>query len=378
MATPPRSMPEQPGTFMPRAYVHLRNGLDVDAYRLRHREGREPDETPYGFHHATEFGYEPIFSRDVRPSGLVDKLLNRMLGFDYLHAWRNRARMAGADIIWTMTERDAFAVAALMETGRIPPVPILGNSVWLFNEWKHLGRVKRALYRRLSRHITLLTVHSRASLPLAAEALPGKQIMVNPFGISAETYGSMLVEEREADGPIRIVAAGNDRTRDWDVLLAAFGGDDRFHLTIICDWFPQPDAGRYPNVAAPKRPRMDLFKSLYASAHYIAVPMHENLFSGITVAMEAALMGKPLVVSRTGGVPTYFDDGEVLFVPPGDPVALRTAVLSLSSGERQEMARRAKERFWRDDYSTRGMMRRYADLSSGILAAGYASPLGAE
>ena len=62
---------------------------------------------------------------------------------------------------------------------------------------------------------------------------------------------------------------------------------------------------------------MSDFIACYHWADIVAVPMRQNIYSGITVALEAAAMGTPVVSSRTGGVPTYFGEDEVFYSPAG-------------------------------------------------------------
>lgn len=100
----------------PTAFVLLSHGLDAVAYRQAFERGEVPDESPYGFHLAEEFGWRLIFSRD-RPDGPIRKVvrgsMRRLLGFDLLQAWTNRGRMRSADIIWTMTENEWLAARCL-------------------------------------------------------------------------------------------------------------------------------------------------------------------------------------------------------------------------------------------------------------------------
>lgn len=66
-----------------------------------------------------------------------------------------------------------------------------------------------------------------------------------------------------------------------------------------------------------------------------------------TVAMEAMMMGQPIIASRIGGLPDIVIDGETGFlVPPGDPQALREAVQCLLDDpvRRERMGTMAKQR----------------------------------
>jgi glycosyltransferase involved in cell wall biosynthesis len=56
-----------------------------------------------------------------------------------------------------------------------------------------------------------------------------------------------------------------------------------------------------------------------------------------TVAMEAMLMGKPVIATRMGGLSDIVVDGETgLLVPAGDPLALRDAIQSLLDDPEQQ------------------------------------------
>jgi len=65
------------------------------------------------------------------------------------------------------------------------------------------------------------------------------------------------------------------------------------------------------------------------------------------VAIEAMMMGKPVIASRIGGLPDIVVDGETgSLVPPGDPDALRTAIqcLLVDPARRERMGVMAKQR----------------------------------
>jgi glycosyltransferase involved in cell wall biosynthesis len=65
---------------------------------------------------------------------------------------------------------------------------------------------------------------------------------------------------------------------------------------------------------------------LYAAADVVALPSVWEARS--LTAQEALRAGVPLVATAVGGLPDLLGDGAVL-VPPGDPVALGTAVRRL-------------------------------------------------
>ncbi|MBB5746298.1 glycosyltransferase [Brevundimonas variabilis] len=351
-----------------RAYIHVFHGKDIDRYRKDFLAGLEPDESPYGFHLADNCAFSTEFSRDY-DGGLkiIQRALVRVFGFDVFHAFFNRDRVRSADVVWTMTEGEAFAVAALMALGIVPRRPILGNIVWLANNWKANSRFRRTVYTYLSRYISVMTVHSASCLPIVEAAFPRMRSQLFYFGVNTAVFpvSSPVIEKHE--GPIIIFAAGNDPTRDWETLLAAFGNDPRFRLVMICWWLSDDRASRYDNLTLIRSPAMADFLQCYREADVVAVPMVANMYSGITVALEAVALGKPVLATFTGGLPTYFGPDEILYVPEGDPEAMRKALCDTTPESRAAQAARAQERFVERDFSTEGMVAQYVAVTRQIL-----------
>jgi glycosyltransferase involved in cell wall biosynthesis len=252
-----------------------------------------------------------------------------------------------------------------MRMGVIPKRPIITNVVWLMSRWAKLTWPRRKVYQVLSREVSVLTVHSKECLPIVRRAFPRLRSELMFFGINTEYF--RLKSPRESDSSIlHIVSAGSDRTRDWDTLLAAFGNDARFRLSIACPWLSRRVVAKYPNVTLINSASASDLREIYEAADIIAIPMVTNIYSGITVALEAAAMGRPVLSSYTGGVPTYFDDDQIIYSQPGDPTALRQALLQKTAKQRQEIASRAQQRFLENDYSTCGMIDRYTRLTKEV------------
>jgi glycosyltransferase involved in cell wall biosynthesis len=352
-----------------RVFVHLPYGLDLNPYKIRYEQGLEPDASPYGFHHALSHGFNVDFSVS-KQRGKAGRFLRnaaqRTLGFDLLHAWSNRKAAGRAAVVWTMLETEALPIAMLMWLRQMPRRHLIGSTVWMINRWPTYVTTRRALLRKLTTYWSVMLVHSKPCLDRARNILPGIHSEIMLFGIAAQTF-TKRTSDVGPDGPIKIVAAGNDSTRDWQILLEAFGNDNRFHVVIICSWFDKSLTSRYSNLSTPKVTSFRTLIDIYKDATYIAIPMVENIFSGITVALEAAATGVPLLSSRTGGVPTYLDESEALFVPVGDPTTMRDAVLRQTSLERTNMADRASLRFHQSGYTTEAMMDRYAAITSRLV-----------
>ena len=73
-------------------------------------------------------------------------------------------------------------------------------------------------------------------------------------------------------------------------------------------------------------PRGDV-PALLAAADVVVVP---STWEGQPLIVQEALRaGRPLVATRTGGIPALTGEDGALLVPPGDPVALAAAVSRL-------------------------------------------------
>ena len=357
------------------AFVHLGYGFGAARCQILYQRGLAPDRVPYGFHHAEELGASVLYSVDYPESAAVRKArksLQRLLGFDLVHAFRNRKAIAAADIVWTMEEKQHLAV--LVWSHILPSLrnkKVIGQTIWLYDRWKKMSRLKRTLLSYLLKRAAVLTVHSRNYVDMPELSASSLHTHFLPFGISRTTFPINNCI-RMSHAPVRVLSMGNDPTRDWDTLLTAFGNDHRFELIVITEALTPAMLSTYSNVSKREQPSMATFRNCYQWADFVVIPMIDNLYSGITVALEAASMGVPIVSSATGGVPTYFDANEVLYVKPNDAEALRKAVLNCTEKRREELVQHAQRRFLKEDYSTRGMARRYVELSHKILNAGSA------
>lgn len=364
-----------------RAYVHLGRGSKVAKQRERYLRGETNDLTPYGFHLAEEMGAIVTFSNDEEyPASPVAAKLNwwgnRLLRFDFGHAWANRKAVTACDVVWTMTEGEAFAIAALMMIRAVRRKPIIGNAVWLFDRWNKIPKINRRLFRILSHYISIMTVHSQKCIAVARASLPNLCCELTHFGINPDIYQINSPKMRTNEGPIRVFAAGNDATRDWATFLSALGNDTRFSLNIWTPALTPEILAQYNNVLLPKPILMVDIMALYDQCDVVVVPMVDNIFSGITVALEAVALGKPVICSNTGGVTTYFNENEIRYVPLSNAAELREAVLRVFTEDTLQKANAAQASFSRNQYTTRAMIAAYIKLTSRYLDTGVAGNSG--
>jgi glycosyltransferase involved in cell wall biosynthesis len=362
----------------PRAFVLLARTLGASARRARFERGMLPglnEPLPYGYFHAEQDGIAVHYSEDA-PEGPLGKTLRLALralcGFDLLHAWRHRRQIAAADIVWTHTESQSLGVALvtrLLPRRRRPR--LLLQQIWLIDRWPRLGPLHRALYRALLRRADLLTFHSPLNTAEARRLFPGQRCEMLRYGI---VCGPKRPPRRPGTGPVlEVVSLGNDRHRDWQTLVAAVAGQPGIRLTVASETAPLRLLAGHANIRLLRPERQAEILALYEGADVLALALKPNLHvSGCTVAQEAAVMGLPMVLSDTGGLrEAYFGADCASYVPPGDALALRAALLAQRAdpAAAQARARAAQRRMSEAGLSSRAFARDHARLSREILAA---------
>jgi len=372
----PEDRPHRAGTEPRlRVFAHLAHGFDAERWEASWTRGEivgVNDRKPYGYYRAAEFGADVAHSRDGTeglPGKAIRLGLRALLGFDLLHAWRNRAGILSADAVWTHTESQFLAVAALFALTRPARRPkLIGQVVWLVDRWHRFLRPQRALFRALIRHVDLLTFLSPENAERARGLFPDRRVEFVRYGISADGMVSRPVHAPRT--PIRVLALGNDVHRDWETLVAALGGHDAFELRIVTRRKIEGLLQGVPNVSVHRAGTNEALLALYDWADLVVVPLRPNLHaSGITVVEEATGRGLPVVCTDVGGMRGYFGDDALEYVGVGDAAGLRAAVLGLASRPQRmaEMVEAAQRGMREGDLNSRSYARRHVELTRSLL-----------
>jgi glycosyltransferase involved in cell wall biosynthesis len=141
----------------------------------------------------------------------------------------------------------------------------------------------------------------------------------------------------------QICAVGLER-RDYETLLRAVEGLD-VHVVIAAasPWSKQAEgvaARTIPsNVTVRKFTQYEL-RQLYADSSFMVMPLEDVKFqAGVTAILECLAMGKPVICSRVPGqTDVVAEDENGRYVPPGDPLTLKTEISRLLSSP-EEAAR---------------------------------------
>ncbi len=96
-----------------------------------------------------------------------------------------------------------------------------------------------------------------------------------------------------------------------------------------------------------------------------------SLFEGLgRVLLEAMVLGKPVIATRVGGIVDVVDDGKNgILIPPGDHVALTTALITLLQDRqlRVKMGEAAKRKI-DEKFSAQTMVKRIEDLYDELIS----------
>ncbi len=228
------------------------------------------------------------------------------------------------DVIVSWSDPLAMAFAALLKLtrSRMPHVALL---FWISKP------KKAALLKRVHTRMDAIILWTSAHREFAITRLgiPASKIHFIPYYVDEKFW-------RPFPGPTDMISSVGIEMRDYPTLLEAMKGlDIRCHIAAgatrgilsktvkaIYENGPLPR-----NVTAGGLPALELRK-LYARSRFVVIPLlPSESDNGLTVILEAMAMGKAVICSRTAGQRDVIRDGVTgLFVPQGDPGALRDAI----------------------------------------------------
>ncbi|WP_322030416.1 glycosyltransferase [Paraburkholderia sp. J76] len=350
-------------------HVHLFYGADPRRYRKGENIG-----SLYGYHHAESAEFALDYAQDASertPMRFIRRGLKAALGFDFIHAWRNRRAILESDVIWTHTEQEHLAVALVLlmhaKKGGARPL-LLAQSVWLLDRWPGYGALRRAIYKRLLKRADLLTTLASENAALCGEYF-GREARHVLYGLNTDDFPLRLPSEWKPHAPVRVAAIGNDRDRDWTTLVSALGNDSRYQVRIATRR-RMPASARADNVEIVRVSGIKQQHALYDWADIVVVPLRPNTHaSGITVMLEAAALGKPMIATKVGALEDYFDDKAASYIEPFNAQQLRAAADALAADPARalEQAREACEQLRTRDLTTQHFARQHAQLTRDML-----------
>jgi glycosyltransferase involved in cell wall biosynthesis len=335
-----------------------------------------------------------IVDRSCVDRSLVARLIARAFGVPAAQAWIAFRSRHGCRAILTDGEHIGIPLALLLKlAGARTPHVTIGHRL-------SAGK-KRIFFRwlKVHTHIDRIALHARRQYEIAVEelGLPPDRLEFVPYQVDTDFWRPQAVSEE------RLICSAGLEFRDYRALMHAVEGlDIRVVIGAASHWSHRkthPAAAEQPPNVEVDSFNYDGLRDLYARAMVVVVPLEEVDFqAGITTILEAMAMGKPVVVTATSGQTDVIVDrrstvrgaaprppsllrplaeleGIVLepnglYVPPGDPAALRRAIVYLLDHpeERARLGaagRRLVERLMTVDHFTRRMVSLVEQVSTG-------------
>jgi glycosyltransferase involved in cell wall biosynthesis len=195
-------------------------------------------------------------------------------------------------------------------------------------------------FARVQSHVDRMLVYSTSEERLAVDKLGMPASRVERLYYHAdERFFRPGLRPIEPD----LVCAAGQLLRDYDCLISAVRDlPVRVQIAARSPWIdkplePRPDLPK--NVVWGSLKRNEL-RDLYARSAVAVVPIQQNHYqTGIATILEMMAMGKCVIASKTHGQTDTIVDGETgVYVPPGDPQALKSAIQRMLS-QPEEAAR---------------------------------------
>jgi glycosyltransferase involved in cell wall biosynthesis len=263
-------------------------------------------------------------------AGGLGRQLERVGGPDLLLAWACFQRRHQYEAIFTDGEQIGIPLAWMLKylaPGTRRPqhvmithiISVMKKMIFLdaFGVQSHIDRF--LAYSTWQRHF----IRTRWKLP-------EQKVVWTPFMVDTRFFAPERVTPQPTERP-QLCAVGLER-RDYPTLLQAVEGlDAQVIIAAASPWAKQPDttAGRYipPNVTVRRFNQYEL-RQVYADSRFLVMPLYSVEFqAGVTAILEAMAMGKAVICSQIPGQTDVVVEGETgIYVPPGDPHALREAI----------------------------------------------------
>jgi hypothetical protein len=303
----------------------LAAGRFDDALKTRIAQGREPRLDVFEL--ADALGATVMdFGNVDRSTSPAVKLAARTAGASAAVAVLGFQQRTQFDAMFTTGEDIGLPLAALLKTSQA------GCSHTMIAHTLYPAK-KRAFFTLggVGSRIDRILVYSTAEERLAIDELhvPARQVERLYYHADEKFF-------RPDDSAVEpgLICAAGQLLRDYDCLIAAVRDlPVRVQIAAGSPWIEsklEPGAALPHNVSWGKLDRFDL-RNLYARSELAVVPIKQNKYqTGIATILEMMAMGKCVVASKTEGQTDTIVDGVTgVYVPPGDPAALRQAIEGL-------------------------------------------------
>lgn len=304
--------------------------------------GQGPTEFFYGYQQLLARGVDVSMLEDsdvgmAPPLPLVSRLANMLSPFLgglpvgmalSLLTKRGCRKLDGAGCVVATTNGMGMALAIAKALGQTDtPVLLIAMGILPMKP----APLQMRLFSALARHIHIACI-SRGEQAFLQQLLPAQPIHYIPFGVDHEFW----IPDETTCGDY-VLAIGNDRSRDWGTLVAAWS-PDLPPLKIVTS-LPVPfSAQNIEVVRGDWRTQVisdEGIRDLLRGARFVVVPLKNTIQpAGQSACLQAMSCGKAVVLSDIAGLwdrDLMVDGQSVLLTPPGNSVTLAKQVRRLAS-----------------------------------------------
>lgn len=298
-------------------------GKSPTDWALQHENGQVPDYWPYGL--------ERVSHRGVNAGQLVLPKVGRFTKLAELSRILRPSPAKTTNLLLTWDE-----ITARRAITHRPDANLFSGVIWATDQLLSSPRSIRALATKATlRKLDGMWCLSRPQAEVTAKMLGSDANMeFVPFGVDERFF-----EYHPYPSSPMVLSVGGDRDRDPKTLYAALEivAQERPDVELVV----QTASSLVPPTGVTRIPRLshaDL-RNLYRRASVVTIATRQNWHaSGMTVSLEAAATGRPVVACATPGMEDYVLEGETgHLVTPQNPEKLAHKTLEIladrSAGE---------------------------------------------
>jgi len=335
--------------------VRLCAPIDFGKWGSRYAAGEVADRLPYGFDQLECAGVRIAATTIGGPRRSIRGL-----------ARRSPQRANESD--WAVTWDERSAVAALQSGVRARR--LASGLIWATDHIERSERVQEMkVVRRYLRRFDVVWCLSRPQVELATAWLQasegrGPRIDFVPFGINTECFAYSSYPETKL-----VLSVGNDPDRDPQATVDAMVAMRRVDPEVTCIIQNETLDSTPPGITLIRSASHDKLQQLYRRASVVLIATKPNTHvSGMTVALEAQSVGRPVVMTHTAGANDYLSPENEAVISPGDAHGLAARTLGLLRDQVGSAAIGRRGRQFVEQTGTTAVMmrslRRLLDLTS--------------
>jgi len=273
-----------------------------------------------------------------RTGGWVGRLLEKIGGPNLLLAWacyRLRRHYQG---IFTDGEQVGIPLAFLLKFANLGDRPAHLMIGHLLSVGKKMAFFD---WLRLDSHIDTFFVYSTWQKRFIENRwkVPPEHVVFTPFMVDAGFFSSVRSRPGDPLGIERpgkpLICAVGLEFRDYPTFIEAVRDlDVQAVVAAASPWSKRSDTTqdqKIPENVTVRRFSQFELRDVYAASRFLVMPLYQvNFQAGVTAILEAMAMGLPVICSQVPGQTDVIVAGETgIYVNPGDPTALKEAILQL-------------------------------------------------